>query len=490
LLLDSECKLPCNRKRYIVGDERTKVTQTATKAQPEAAPSPIAGGLPVPDFHEDGREWQAQRLRLLWRHRRSFLQAAGVGLAMATVIALLIPNSYTASTQLMPPDAQSTSGMAMMAAMASRAGGGLGAIAGDLLGLKTSGALFVGVLRSQTSQERLVEEFRLQSVYGKPLLTDARLKLDANTSIGEDRKSGIITISVNDRSPQRAAALAAAYVDELNSLVVELSTSAAHRERVFLDERLKLVKQDLDEASNQLAQFSSKNNTLDIQQEGRAMLEAAANLAGQMIAAQSQLEGLRQIYTDNNPRVQALSARVSELRKELGKLSGSKGVDTEDLDRPGNGASNLPYPSIRNLPLLGVKYADYYRHAKVQETVFELLTEQYEMAKVEEAKETPSVKVLDPARIPEKKSFPPRLTIMFLGTFLAFAVCAGYVLGSERWKEVDAEDPRKLFVQEIAGTWKFRSWATRNGNGSESLIQKLGVRLSSGKAKESSAATE
>src|SRR5439155_9283932 len=122
----------------------------------------------------------------------------------------------------------------------------------------------------QTSEDRLIEQFDLKRVYGKRLLADARLKLDENTGIGEDRKSGIITISVIDRNPLRAAALASAYVDQLNSLVAELSTSAAHRERIFLDERLKVVKQDLDEASNQLAQFSSRNNTLDIQQEGRA----------------------------------------------------------------------------------------------------------------------------------------------------------------------------------------------------------------------------
>jgi len=176
----------------------------------------------------------------------------------------------------MPPDPQSTSsGMAMMAAMAAKGGGGLGAVAGDLLGIKSSGALFIGVLRSQTSQDRLIQQFDLRKVYGKRLVIDARTKLDENTSISEDRKSGIITISVTDRSAQRAAALASAYVDQLNSLVSELSTSSAHRERVFLEERLKVAKQDLNDASNQLAQFSSKNNTLDIQQEGKAMLDAA-----------------------------------------------------------------------------------------------------------------------------------------------------------------------------------------------------------------------
>src|SRR4029077_10418330 len=342
-------------------------------------------------------------------------------------------------------------GMAMLASLAARNGNGLGAVAGDLLGIKSSGALFIGVLRSQTSQNRLIQQFDLRKVYGKRLFIDARTTLDENTSISEDRKSGIITISVTDRNPQRAAALASAYVDQLNSLVSELSTSSAHRERVFLEERLKVAKQDLDDASNQLAQFSSKNNTLDIQQEGKAMLDAAGTIAGEMITAQSQLEGLRQIYTDDNPRVRSLNARVGELRKQLAKLGGTQitGPDggrsfaSQSADAAPAQTSGLPYPTIRSLPLLGAKYADYYRRAKIQETVYELLTEQYELAKVQEAKETPSVKVLDPARIPERKSFPPRLVIMLLGTFLVSASSVVWVLGAARWEEIDPQDPRK-----------------------------------------------
>jgi capsule polysaccharide export protein KpsE/RkpR len=450
------------------------VTQTAAKKQPETAPQSVVGEVLLPEMRiDDSREWQAERLRLLWKHRRFFLRAGALGLAASMLVAFLIPRSFTSTSQLMPPDTQSSSGIAMMAAMAAKVGGGLGSVAGDLLGVKSSGALFVGVLRSQTAQDRLIQQFNLRNVYGKRLIVDARTKLDENTSISEDRKSGIITISVTDHSPQRAAALANAYVDELNSLVAELSTSSAHRERVFLEERLKVAKRDLDQAVNEFAQFSSKNNTLDIQQEGKAMLDAAGTIAGEMIAAQSQLEGLRQIYTDNNARVRSLNARVGELRKQLEKLGGAKArtsggstpADGRPSDPPAAVDSGLPYPTIHSLPLLGAKYADFYRRAKIQETVYELLTEQYELAKVQEAKETPSVKVLDPGTIPEKKSFPPRLVIMFLGTFLVSAMSVMWVLGSARWQEVDSKDPRKVFVQEVASKLKSQAfWRTRNGN--------------------------
>jgi uncharacterized protein involved in exopolysaccharide biosynthesis len=408
------------------------------------------------------REKWIAMLRLVWNERAYMARVAGVGLLLSLVLAFAIPKRYTTSTRLMPPDPQSTSGMMMMAEMAQKTGGGLAATAGDLLGLKSSGALFVGMLQSETIENHLVQSFDLRKIYSARLLEDARKELSKNTVVQEDRKSGIITITVTDRSPQRAAAIANAYVNELNTMVAQLSTSSAHRERVFLEDRLQSVKRDLGNAEGQLAQFSSKNSTLDIQQQGKAMLDAASNLAGQMIAAESELQGMRQIYTENNARVRELSARVGELRKELDKIGGTESnvgrarrSDTDpSADPVTDSSADMPYPSIRRLPLLGAKYADYYREAKIQETVYELLTQQNELAKVEEAKETPSVKVLDAAEVPEKKSYPPRLIVIGLGTILALAVAVICVLGKTRWRQMDPEDEGKVLAQEVFASVK------------------------------------
>lgn len=471
-------------------------------------------GLP----YNDQSAWQAERLRLLWEHRRLLARSTALGLAASALLALLIPRSYTSTTQLMPPDTQSNSSLAMMASMAAKNTGGLGAMAADLLGSNTTGALFMGILRSDTAESRLVEQFDLKKVYGERLEQDARADLDQRTSVSEDRKSGIISISVTDRSPERAAGLAKAYVDQLNSLIAQLSISSAHRERLFLEERLKAAKRDLDDASNDLAEYSSQNSTLDVQTMGKAALDAAGRVAGELLAAESQLQGLRQVYSDNNSRVRALDGRVAELRKQLETLDGTKANETDangnsaygigsapapprlshssglmaalpdgrSRDRHANdlppndpvanevqtsdmAVNDMPYPSLRNLPRLGVKYADYYRRAKIQETVYELLTEQYELTKIQEVKETPSVKVLDRPKVAERKSSPPRMMIVLLGAFLSFSACLTWVVGLEHWQAVDPQDPRKLLIQEVAeqvtAGWQARTRRfSRNGS--------------------------
>jgi capsule polysaccharide export protein KpsE/RkpR len=176
------------------------------------------------------------------------------------------------------------------------------------------------------------------------------------------------------------------------------------------------------------------------------MIEGAATLEGQMIAAESELEGLKQVYSNDNVRVRSVYAQIAELKKELAKIGGDKDASASSSDKT---SSDSSYPSIRKLPLLGVAYADLYRRTKVQEAVFETLTREYELAKVQEVKETPSVKVLDPASVPEQKSYPPRLLIIFLGTSIAFAAGMLWLILNSFWDESDPEDPVRIFAVEI-----------------------------------------
>jgi capsule polysaccharide export protein KpsE/RkpR len=388
---------------------------------------------------------------LLWERRRLLARALAWGLTISVLLAFVIPKRYDSSTRLMPPDGQSGSGLAMLAAMAAKSGSaGLGSMAGNLLGLRSSGALFVDILRSRTVEDRIVSRFDLRKVYGKRYWVDARKRLESNTDIEEDRKSEVITIRVTDRDPQRAALMAQAYVDELDHLVAEVSTSSARRERIFIEDRLTSVKRELDRASQEFSQFASQNATLDIATQGKAMVEAAGRLQGELIASKSELEGLEQIYTGNNVRVRSLRARVDELSKQLDKLDGTGAGGNAALSSSAAEAGTAgAFPSIRQLPLLGVRWAELYRQTKIEETVYELLTQQYELAKIEEAKEIPTVKILDAADVAERKSFPPRGVVVILGTLLVLLLAITGIYGGILWRNVSPESLGKVMVSAL-----------------------------------------
>ncbi len=400
-------------------------------------------------FAVDAREHDTKRmahLRLLWEHRKWLARIAVWAAITSTIGVILIPSRYKSTAQLMPPDGQQGLGMALMSALASKGGSALSGLASDLLGTKTSGELFVGVLKSRTVADELITKYRLQEVYRDRKIEDARDDLADHTDIAVDRKSGIIRITVTDHSPARAQEMAQSYVTELDRLVALVSTSAARRERIFLEGRLGEVKPELDADARRFSEFASKNTAIDIPAQSKAMVEAAALLQGQLIAAKSELSGLQQIYTPENFRVRALSARVKELQAQLQKLGGdSSNMGTDDL-----------YPPIRKLPLLGVTYADLFRQTKIQETVYELLTQQYEMAKVQEAKEIPTVKVLDSPVVPTKKSFPPRFLLGCCGTVLGVVGAAGWLVVRKRWDDRGPEDPARMLAGEVGATARAR----------------------------------
>jgi len=390
---------------------------------------------------QENRDRKIARIGHLWERRKLLGKFLAWGGAAAILIAIIIPTRYAATTRLMPPDPPAGQGMTLLAGLVGKMGANLASLGGDLLGVSTSVDLFAGLLESRTVQNDLVAKFNLRTVYGERHLVDARKELARRTDLSIDRKSGILTIQVTDHDPKRATAMAQEYVAQLNNVVTQLNTSSAHRERVFLEARLEQVKTDLESAEGDFSKFASKNAAIDIKEQGKAMVEAAAVLEGQLIAAQTELQGLRQIYADQNIRVQTMQARVDELRRQILKMSGKQEPD---------GALPLKedelYPSIRKLPILGVTYADLFRRMKVEETVFETLTQQYEIAKVQEAKEVPSVKMLDPAELPEKKVFPPRTLLFFLGEIIALAIGAGWISGTDGWDKIDSQHPGKVLV--------------------------------------------
>jgi capsule polysaccharide export protein KpsE/RkpR len=407
-------------------------------------------------------------LSILWERRTALYKSAMVGLVLSIIVAFIIPVRYTSTTRLMPPD-QAGGGVTSILAALTKGSSELATLGGELFGLKSSGEIFVGMLHSNTVENALINKFDLRKVYRVRTWQAARDGLEDRTEIFADRKSGIITIKVSDGSASRATEINREYVNQLDRLVTSMDTSSAHRERVFLEARLNEVQKDLETAEKDFSAFASKNTALDVKEQGRAMIGAAAELEGQLIAAQTTLEGLRQMYTPNNVRVRSVQARIDEYRRQLAKMSGkvpaSADGSADTAPQPAGGgsseASGADYPTIRELPILGVTWADLYRRTRVEEVVFETLTKQYEMAKVEEARETPSVKILDAAEVPEKKSFPPRLLFALLGTILAFCGACVWALGSARWQGLGSEDPGRRLASDVIQTMRAKPWIAR-----------------------------
>jgi uncharacterized protein involved in exopolysaccharide biosynthesis len=386
---------------------------------------------------------------LLWANRRLLVRVAALAFALSAVTAFILPKQYESTTRIMPPE-QASGSAAMLAALMGRGSApGLAGLASGILGGHTNGALFISLLHSGTISGHLIDHFQLQHVYRKRYVDDTAKKLARKTTISEDAKSGVITIVVEDTDRERARDLAQAYVDELNSLVAKVDTSSARREREFIEQRLQTVDRDLQQAQVEMSEFSTKNAAIDIKEQTRAMVDAGARLQGQLVASQSELDSLEQIYGNQNVRVRSAEARVGVLRRELERESDGSGLQPNEPA----GEDAQPYPALRQLPALAVPWANLYRRVRIQETVYEMLSAQYETARIEEAKSIPTVSVIDPAGWPERKSSPHRLIIILGSTGLALAMASLYLLAQRSWLAIDETDGRKAIAREMAATW-------------------------------------
>jgi uncharacterized protein involved in exopolysaccharide biosynthesis len=398
------------------------------------------------------RGW-LKNANLLWENRRFLFRVSVVAFAISLCVAFAVPKQYESSTRIMPPDQGSTSAM-MLAALASHGGaiGALSGLSGGLFSGHSTSALFIDLLHSGTVSGHLIDRFHLQDVYHKRYRIDTAKALAHRTTISDDKRSGVITVVVQDHDPARARDLAQGYIDELNGLVTRTTDSSAHQERVFIERRLQKVQADLEKAQLAMSEFSSTNGTVDFKEQARSMVDASVRLEAELLTQQSELESLRQIYGNGNIRVRESEVRIGTLRRELFKLSGTSAAAPSPVPSSADsGNADLAdlYPALRQLPRLAVPYADLYREVKVQEGVYELLTQQYELARIQEAKDTPVVSVIDPPGLPEKKSFPPRLLLSLFLTALTTLSTATYLVMRHRWSSVNDADPRKILARQM-----------------------------------------
>jgi uncharacterized protein involved in exopolysaccharide biosynthesis len=364
-------------------------------------------------------------LIVLLKRKRLILGITFGAAIITAIISLIMPSIYRAETRILPPQ-QGSSSLAI--GMLSQIGG-IPDIASSALGLKTPGELYVGMLKSRTAADRIIDRFNLMELYKADYREDARKQLieDVLNATG-DKKSGIITISVEDKDPQRAADMANAFVEELRNLTKGLAVTEAAQRRLFFEEQLKDTKMALVKAEEGMRGFQERTGALQIDEQTKAVIEGIANLRAQIAAKEVQLKVMKTYATPQNPDLQKVEDELRGLKVELNKLEA----------RGGNGHDPL-MPTGR-MPSVGTEYLRKMRDLKFNETLYELLAKQYELAKLDEARDAAIIQVVDKAIPPDKRAKPKRTLMVIIATFTGFflAVFAAFFM---EYKERASNDP-------------------------------------------------
>ncbi len=395
-----------------------------------------------PEYKTEGELNLLDYIAVIVKHRRMIFRLCTTAVIVAAIVSLLLPKIYSATARIMP----SQTGTGAMPSLTTKLGG-LTALAGGMLEVPDQAQVYVEMLKSRTMADTIINSFNLLEAYDEELMKDAREKLGDNTNFVVS-DADTISITVEDNDPQRAADMANAYVEELDKLNQKLNISDASRQRTFLEKRIEETKNQLAQAETYLKQFQERHKIVALDEQATASIRGAAHIKSQIIATETELEVLKSFITGKNNQTIRLEQKLGELNAQLAKIE-----DGEEADNPGHsgnpkGSSNFYIP-FSQVPNLGLQLGRLMRAVKVQETVFELLTQQYELARIAEAKDTPTIQILDKAVAPEEESKPNRLLIVALSGMAAFwgaiflAFICEYLDGmdagdKQRWQDMKA----------------------------------------------------
>src|SRR6266849_4331434 len=344
-------------------------------------------------------------LIILAKRKWFIFKIAGSAFVLSVVISLLLPKTYTANAKIMPP--QQNQSMGAVAALSQL--GPLAGLAGAGLGLRNPSDLYVAMLHSQTVADALVDRFSLMTAFKARLRIDARKRLEGLTEITA-AKEGVISISVEDRDPRRAAELANGYVEELEKLTKTLAVTEAGKRRLFFEREVKMASDDLANAEVALKQTQEKTGLILLDSQSRAMIESLTSLRASIAAQEVKVQAMRSFATTENPDLVLAEQELATMRAQLDRLE------------RGQGKRSVADVPMENVPTAGLEYIRKLRNVKYHEALFALLAKQYEAAKIDEARDALIVQQLDKATPPEKKSGPHRLLIVLTVTVVAVMV--------------------------------------------------------------------
>jgi len=387
-----------------------------------------------PEYYEEEDAISLIDLLLVFaRHKLKIIVVPFLVGCVVAAYSLMVPEIYTASTTLIPSDRKQSAAMSML--------GQLGPLAGMAGGLAGGGdtEVLLTMVKSRRIQDQIIKkhDLRKDKDGGDLSMEKARRKLRGVTTASLGRKDGVITISVEDEDPEKAANIANDYVKALERLSRELALTEASRRRSFLEEQLKAASEKLQKAEEAMKKSQETKGLIQLEEQGRAIIEAIATLQAQIASKEVELGALKLFATEENPDMKRALTAITQMRTQLVRL---------ERDNPDNPQENSSIITTSKVPEAGLEYARRLRDLKYAETVNQLLTQQYQMAKVDESQNAPILQVLDAAIAPEQHTSPKRtqMVLMAIGAS-GFAMCLmAFLLEAKSQAEEDLEQAGKM----------------------------------------------
>jgi len=359
---------------------------------------------------------------LLAKHKR-LIAAWQLGTTLiAGVVLWLLPNVYTGTARIMPPQQGQSTALAAVGMLAGAAGGGAMPAIGQALGLKNPNDLYVGILKGDTISDRIIGRFGLRARYGEDTLIETRdaLAKVVNITTGRD---GLIVVQVDDEDPKIAADMANAYVEELDRLTQQLAVTEASQRRLFFEHELAAVREKLGVAEDAMRAVQEKTGLIQPDGQAKAIFDAITDLGVRIAAKEVEIAALRTFATAQNPKVLRAQQEVASLKSQLARL------ENADFGKRTQGDIRVPTAQV---PEVGLEYLRRMRDIKYQETLYEVLAKQYELAKIDEGKDAALIQAVDSAVVPDYKSRPKRGLLLVVALFLGTLAGIGCAIARER----------------------------------------------------------